>query len=739
MEGRGSRSLLSIIRSNTLTPFNALIGSLWVIMIAVAPWQDSLFGLVVVFNTLIGTIQEYRSARTLAKLSLLTEAKPTVIRDGQQVQIGLREIVLDDLIEVSTGDQIPVDGELLAATGLEVDEGLITGEADPQPKSASDPVLSGSFVVSGSGVFVVTAVGSHSFAGRLTQQAQQYQETDSELRDSVNRFIKLISLALVPIGLALLFSQLRADQSLPDALRGAIAGVVTMVPEGLVLLTSIAMAVGVLRLASRRALVQELPAVETLARVDVVCVDKTGTLTAPGMALREVVPLDGAEPSPGAVAALAALARAESAPNPTMQAIAAHYPEPVAVQETIPFSSARKWSAGRLDNTWWVLGAPDVLDPDVDTGQWSAVGARVLLLATTQGGPAADKSLPPLEPTALVIIDQELRPDAAATVNYFGQQEVALKVISGDNAVSVGAVAQRAGVPGAAEPVDAQRTDPVAVVESASVFGRVNPDQKQAMITALRQQGHTVAMTGDGVNDVLALKHADLGIAMGSGSPASRAVSQVVLLDNKWSSLPAIVTEGRRVLGNIERVSDVFLTKSMYAMLISLAIALSELPFPFLPRHLTLISALTIGIPGFFLALMPNEERFRPGFFRRVILFAVPSGLIAATTAYLAYFAALQLSTLYEARVNATIALFIVTVTVLGVSARPMNLLRGLLVAAMVAAFLLVLYVPFLANFFALELAFDADGIATLAIGLAGALTVMIVSRFINRWRDAPA
>jgi cation-transporting ATPase E len=592
--------------------------------------------------------------------------------------------------------------------------------------------MSGSFVVAGSASYRVTRVAADSFAGRLTQQARTFQTTDSELRDSINRFIRYVSFALIPIGALLTYSQLQADQTLDEAIRGAIAGVVTMVPEGLVLLTSIAMAVGVLRLARRRALVQDMPAVETLARVDVVCVDKTGTLTAPGMSVREVVPLESADPA----APLAALAAAEENPNPTLQALAQRFPQGPRTTASVPFSSSRKWSAALVSGQWWVIGAPDVVDPRVDTARWSATGARVLLLARAHAPVDADAALPEVTPVALIVIDQQLRPDAAQTVDYFLQQQVGLKVISGDNAQTVGAIAAHAGIPGADHPVDARTQDPVANVESASVFGRVNPDQKQEMVDALRAGGHTVAMTGDGVNDVLALKHADLGIAMGSGSSATRAVAQIVLMDSKWSTLPHVVAEGRRILGNIERVSDVFLTKSMYALVLALTTGVAAVPFPFLPRHLTLISALTIGIPGFFLALMPNAERFRPGFFQRVMVFAVPCGVIAASTAFGAYYAALRLEDVDEARTDATIALFMVTVTVLAVSARPMNPIRAAIVASMIGAFLAVLFIPPLSQFFALSLSPDPEGAATVVIGTIGAGLVLVTSRAVSRWRE---
>ena len=727
----GSRSLGSIIRSNTLTWFNALIGTLWIGMMLVAPWEDSLFGLVIVFNTLIGTVQEYRSARTLSELSVLNEARPEVIRDGHKQQIDLRDLVVDDLVLVATGDQIAVDGQVLASDGLEVDESLLTGEADPVHKGPGSTLMSGSFVVAGSARYRVTHVGADSFAGRLTVQARQFNQSDSELRNAINRFIRYITIALIPIGILLAYSQLRADQTLPEAIRGAIAGVVTMIPEGLVLLTSIAMAVGVMRLAGRQALVQDLPAVETLARVDVVCTDKTGTLTSPGMTVQEVVPLNDDDPH----RVLAGMAAAEESPNPTMLALAEYAPGGEPPEHTIPFSSARKWSAAQIDGDWWMIGAPDVLDPAIDTERWTATGARVLLLARAAGSVTTDSPLPDLTPEALVVINQQLRPDAVATVSYFLAQDVQLKVISGDDPATVSAVAQAAGVPNAGSPVDARSHDPVPAMETASVFGRVNPDQKQDMVERLQADGHTVAMTGDGVNDVLALKKADLGIAMGSGSSATRAVAQIVLMNSAWSSLPDVVAEGRRVLGNIERVSAVFLTKSMYALLLAVATGIALVPFPFLPRHLTLISALTIGIPGFFLALMPNTERFRPGFFNRVMLFAVPAGIVAAATAFAAYYVELALIDIDEARTDATIALFMVTITVLAVSARPMNVLRAGIVLSMIAAFLLVLFIPPLSRLFALSISPDTAGVTTLIIGGIGAALILVISRIVARWQ----
>ena len=753
-----SRSLSSIIRANTLTWFNFLIGSMWIVMLMVAPWQDSLFGLVIVANTLIGTTQEYRASRALAKLAVIGEAKPVVLRDGVEIPINSKDVVLDDILVIKIGDQLVVDGVVLQSNGLEIDESLLTGEADPVDKHQGDQVMSGSFVVAGSGYFRATRVGRDSFAAGLTEQAKKFQKTDSELRDSINKFIRYVSYFLLPVGILLLFSQLyRAKLPLDEALRGTIAGVVTMVPEGLVLLTSIAMAVSVIALARKRVLVQDLPAVEVLARVDTVCADKTGTLTEPGMQVQELVDLQSpanstsSGQSPEAGNALGALAAIDESPNPTLAAIAAKFPSPdwVAVS-SVPFSSARKWSAATFsDRGTWIIGAPEMVDPTNSimrqkANEYASTGARVLVLARNPEPLTTESVLQNVTCVSLVVISQTLRPDAEPTVQYFLDQGVNVKVISGDNAETVGAIAKQAGVPGADHPFDARKlpttTAAIAdVLAVENVFGRVSPSQKQGMVDALHTRGKTVAMTGDGVNDVLALKSADLGIAMGSGAGATRAVAQIVLLDDQWSVMPSVVAQGRKVLGNIERVADVFLTKSFYAMIISTATAIFAVAFPFLPRHLTLISALTIGIPGFFLALMPNTERFRPGFFNRVLLFAIPAGVIAAISSFASYGAALYFDEPTEnAQSAATITLFIVTIAVLAQSARPLNLIRVGIVALMVAMFVAVLYIPYLSNFFELTLGPEKYSVISISVGLIGAVAVLLVTLFTDKWRRAP-
>ena len=748
---RGARPLGQIIRSNTLTLFNLVIGVMWLLMLLTAPIQDALFGFIIVINSGIGIIQEYRASRTLARLSLIGAARPVVVRDGMQVEIASERIVVDDHILLRPGDQILVDGPVLESEGMQVDESLLTGEADPVTRAAGEQVLSGSFVVAGSGAMRAERVGAASYAAGLAAEARVYTATRSELMHSIMRFVRIMTYVLLPVAAALFISQIRASPDISEAISGTIAGVVTMIPEGLVLLTSVAMAVAVVRLGRVQALVQELPAVEVLARVDVLCVDKTGTLTEPGMALRSVVPLvDDVDLS----VVLAGVGAGERVANPTVSAIAAAHPADPAVQVAgvVPFSSARKWSAVDLAGPglgasagWWVVGAPEMVcaaDPDScaqaleRASALAATGARVLLLARPAEPPADDRPVPPMRPVALLAIDQVLRHDAASTVSYFGSQGVALKVISGDDPATVAVIAAEAGIVGATHPVDARTlpSDPAEladVMERTSVFGRVTPAQKQQMVAALQSRGHVVAMTGDGVNDVLALKRADLGIAMGSGAAATRTAAQIVLLDNRFATMPSVVAEGRRVLGNIERVSDLFLNKSFYATTLAVLTTVLTLQYPLLPRHSTVVNALTIGVPAFFLALMPNTQLFRPGFLGRVLALTIPSGLICGLAVMASYGlslmgsrAAVQSGALSsaqatgEARITATITLFLAAWWVLVLVARPLNALRWAIVLAMAGAFVGVLVIPSISEFFALSLGPDRDGGIALGVGL---------------------
>jgi cation-transporting ATPase E len=744
-----TRTVGQIVRANLLTRFNLLLGSLLAVILVVGPPQDALFGLVIVANSLVGIVQELRAKRTLDRLEVIGAPRARVLRDGRPREVAVGEVVLDDLIEVGAGDQVVVDGRVCQSVGLELDESLLTGESDPVAKRAGTEVLSGSLVLAGRGSYTAVRVGREAYAARLAEQARRFTLARSELRAGIDQLLKLITWVLVPVAALLLASQLRHHQGPRAGLRGTVAGTVAMVPEGLVLLTSVAFAVGVVRLGRRKVLVRELPAVETLARVDVVCFDKTGTITAGDLAVRELLP---AAAGPDAAAALGALAAADPNPNATLRAIGARWPAPDGWRPTavLPFSSERKWGAAAFaGNGAWVLGAPEVL-LDPAAGRAGAAGggellrraealatggARVVLLAALPDAAAvagwADGAAPAgpppgLRPRAVVVLADQVRDDAAPTIAYLTRERVRATVLSGDHPRTVAAVAAQVGVPGADAPVDA-RTLPADgaaladVLERRSVFGRVVPGQKRDMVAALGARGHVVAMTGDGVNDILALKDADLGIAMGGGSPASRAVAELVLLDGRFASLPAVLAEGRRVLANIERVAKVFLTKTVYATVLALAVGLAGVAFPFLPRQLTLVSSLTIGIPCFFLALEPNTRRARAGFVRRVLAFAAPAGLAAAAVTFAAYRIADAAGvSVDEARTAATVALAGSGLVVLGLAARPLTARRQALLAAMAGLFALVLALPSTRAFFALDL--PPGPVSLVALGLVALL-----------------
>jgi len=697
-----SRPLRDIVRANVMTPFNALLGTLALLVVVTGAVGDALFGLIVVVNSGIGILQELRAKRTLDRLAVLSDPRALVRRAGAISDIAVEDVVLDDLIVLRPGEQVPADCVLRDVDGLEVDESLVTGESDPVSKHPGDLVLSGSNVVAGAGTAQVTAVGADSFANRLTGEARQFSLTESELSEGINRILKYVAIAMAVVGPILFISQFSTTSSWRQAVQGAVAGMVGMVPEGLVLLTSVTFFAAALTLARRRVLVRELPAVEGLARVDMLCLDKTGTLTEGQISFTGVEPLG---PTPSEVdKALAALA-ADVAGNATMVALREVFPTPPGWEKVaaVAFSSARKWSAASFaGHGTWVLGAPEILMPDLTVStetrrrvsELAALGTRTLLLARTDVVLSAAEAPPALPrelvADSLVTFTERVRADAAATLRYFAEQGVALKIISGDSASTVGAIARLVELPGGAgEPFDARRLpddhDALAeVLGERSVFGRVTPQQKRSIVDGLQSLGHTVAMTGDGVNDVLALKVADIGVAMGSGTAATRAVAQLVLLDSEFSVLPKVVGEGRRVMANVERVANLFLTKNVMSLVLALAVAVARWPFPFLPRHLTLVSTVLIGIPGFFLALGPSNQRFTPGFVNRVLRFAIPAGVIAAIAVFVTYgLARAAHNSPPQAKTSATIVLFGVSLWVLVIQARPMRTWKVALVGSM--------------------------------------------------------
>ncbi|MGW0410535.1 cation-translocating P-type ATPase [Streptomyces collinus] len=749
---RSSRSMGEIVRANVFTRFNAIIGVLWLVMLFVAPIQDSLFGFVILANTGIGIVQEWRAKQTLDSLAVIGESRPTVRRDGTAVEVPTSGIVLDDLVEIGPGDKVVVDGVCAEADGLEIDESLLTGEADPVVKRFGDPVMSGSFVVAGGGAFRATKVGREAYAAQLAEEASRFTLVHSELRTGISTILKYVTWMMVPAAIGLVVTQLVVkSDGLKDAVARTVGGIIPMVPEGLVLLTSVAFAIGVIRLGRKQCLVQELPAIEGLARVDTVCLDKTGTLTEGGMDVTGLQPLGGADET-YVRRVLGALGESDPRPNASLQAIIDAYPdsEEWRCVESLPFSSARKYSGatfseGDGEASTWLLGAPDVLLGDGDpalaeTERLNEQGLRVLLLSRATRDLDDPEPARGARPTALVVLEQRLRPDAAGTLGYFAQQDVRAKVISGDNAVSVGAVAAKLGLSGTAvdaRRLPAERKAMADALDEGTVFGRVTPQQKRDMVGALQSKGHTVAMTGDGVNDVLALKDADIGVSMGSGSEATRAVAQIVLLDNSFATLPSVVAEGRRVIGNITRVATLFLVKTVYSVLLAVLVVCWQVEYPFLPRHLTLLSTLTIGVPAFFLALAPNGERARPHFVRRVMRYSIPGGVVTGVATFATYLIARHHYTgpdSLEAETSAaTLTLFLVSMWVLAIIARPYTWWRVALVASMGVAFLLVLAVPALQTFFALRLVGLAMPWTAVGISVVAAATLELAWKWVDR------
>jgi cation-transporting ATPase E len=769
-----SRTVLQILRANVFTTFNALLGGLLAVILVVAPLQDATFGLILVINAAVGVVQELRAKRTLDRLAILAAPRATVIRDGTPRELDPSKLVVDDLLEVGPGDQVVVDGEVTEARSLEVDESMLTGEADPQPKARGDRLLSGSLVVGGSGRYQAQQVGEEAYAAQLAAQARRFRVLKAEMQRDIDRLLRRVAIALVPAALLLVWGQQRAGLAWRQATQRSVAGVVPMVPEGLVLLVSVALAVAIIRLGRRRCLVKELAAVEVLARVTVVCVDKTGTLTDGQLAVDGLYPLPDAdihppaqphqhevheqdphrfphpppEPQDNPAEILGALAHADDHPNATLAILAATYPAPAdwEVSELIPFTSERKWSAASFGPRGaFVLGAPEMLldrdSPVLRASQARAAdGQRVLLLAVlARADPAntltADHVHPDaVTPLALVSLRERLRADAADTVGWFLRQGVEVRVLSGDSPVTVGAVALRVGVPGADQPFDASHLPAEdaeglsRIVQEHTVFGRVTPQQKRDMIAALKRAGHVVGMTGDGVNDVLALKDADLGVAMGSGAPATRAVAQVVLLDGSWSTLPALVAEGQRVIANLERVANLFLTKTVYAILLAVVIGTAGATYPFLPRHFTVVSAVAIGIPGFALAVAPARQPIRGRFLGRVIRFAVPTGAVISISVLIAYVLTRGQPESQRQFVS-LLTLMALSLVVLARVARPLTRPRIALVAGLAVLAALPLVLAPVRRFLDLQEAPLHSLLAAALVALAGSVMVMLVSR----------
>ena len=676
-----SRSVASIVTANVFTLFNAIIGGFFILILSLGLWADAIFGLIAIVNSAIGIRQELKAKETLDQLALLVAPRAKAVRDGRPVELTADEVVPGDVIRVEPGDQLIADGALVDTRGLTVDESLLTGESDGIRKRIGDRMLSGSFGLSGSGHYEVDAVRENSYAEKVAGEAREFRHGLSPLQVEVNTVLRATTIALIPIALIVLIGFTLHDKEFRDAAQEATAGLVTLIPEGLVLLMSVTLAVAAVRLARQHVLVQQMSATEALAAVDTICVDKTGTLTDGTLKL---IAVEAADPNGPAAAerALATFAASAGDRNRTLETVAERYPgHPERPSAEVPFSSQWKWSGLSVNGSTYVMGAPDILERagalHLPEGlrraleEHTSAGRRVVAFGTARGAlPSDPASQPPpaLEPLALVVLEETLRPDASETIAYMREQQVDLKLISGDARETVTAVAQAVGVPADAKVIEGPQlpTDKGGLAQAAlghTVFCRITPEQKKALVGALGDRGRYTAMIGDGVNDVPALKQAKLAVAMGSGSQITKGVADIVLLSDQFSMLPRAVTEGRRIARNIHRLGRLYLTKSVYAGFLILLAAIFNFTFPFLPRQLTVAALLTIGIPSFVLALLPSEgPLYRGRLLKALAAFAFPAGIAMGIASLLSFFAVDGIfgGTLDEGRTAATTTLVVI-------------------------------------------------------------------------------
>ena len=633
-------SVSEIVRSNVCTYFNLVFAVIAVLLAIVGAWSDMLFLPIIVANTCIGIIQEVHSKKVLDKLSILNAPHAVVIRDGKRQEIPADQLVLDDIVEFSAGSQIPADAKVVSGE-LQVNESLITGESDEIEKREGDSLLSGSFVVSGKACARLEKVGKDSYISKLTLQATKSKKGEqSEMIRSLNYLIMVMGIIIIPIGIALFVqSFIYNEGTFHDSITGMVAAIIGMIPEGLYLLTSVALAVSSVRLAQKKVLIHDMKCIETLARVNVLCVDKTGTITEPGMHVYDFSVLDGADQLEISQL-LADFVAAQEKDNATMEALKAHFSNGsgMRAREVYSFSSETKYSGAVMnDGKSYVIGAPEFVlrgqfaQYQKQIATYSSKGYRVLVFAQYEGTLDRKPLTEPVLPLCFVMLANPIRKGAKETFTYFAENDVDIKVISGDNPLTVSVIAAEAGIVGAERFVDAstlkEKEDYYRAVEEYTVFGRVTPSQKRMLVQALKEHKKTVAMTGDGVNDVLALKDADCSVAMASGSEAASNVAQLVLLDSDFSRMPSVVAEGRRVVNNIERTAALYIVKNIFSMLLAIFSVILMLDYPLEPSQVSLISMFTIGIPSFVLALEPNKDLIRGHFLTNVLVRALPAGL----------------------------------------------------------------------------------------------------------------
>ena len=636
-----TKSIKRILFDNFFTIFNFLNLFLAIVVFLVGSYKNMIFLSIVIINTAISTFQEIHSKKIVDKLSVLASSKAKVIRDGQKQEISINEIVLDDILEFNTGDQIATDSIILNGE-VGVNESFLTGEPDSIQKNTGDTLLSGSFIVSGKCIAKVIHIGEENYTAKISNDAKYVKKVNSEIMNSLNKIIKILTFAIIPIGIALFFVQLHLQNlSIQDSVIKTVAAIIGMIPEGLILLTSTVLAVSVTRLSKSNVLVQELYCIETLARVDTLCLDKTGTLTEGIMEVKDFIPINDSIDNMNNI--LANIAKFSEDENPTINAIKGYFKEisyefvPI---EKISFSSKTKWSGISFkDVGTYIIGAPEFVLKDKFTNYKYIINKyaedyRVIALSYSKKN-IKEKEIPDdLELIGIILISDKIRKEAFQTLEYFYRQNVDIKIISGDNPITVSTIAKHTGVKDYEKYIDMstidENKDLIDIVNNYTVFGRVSPTQKKSLIMALQNSGKTVAMTGDGVNDVLALKAADCSIAMQNGSDATKSVSQIILLDSNFASMPKVVNEGRRTINNITRSASLFLVKTIYSTILALMFLFMGKAYPFVPIQLTLISAITIGIPSFILALEPNRERVRGNFLRNVISKSIPTGITVA-------------------------------------------------------------------------------------------------------------
>ncbi|MBU3210484.1 HAD-IC family P-type ATPase [Clostridium algidicarnis] len=710
-----SKSVWNIIRGNLFTLFNGINLILLIIVIAAGSPKNGLFAGVIITNSLVGIIQELNAKKVVERLSMLNAITVTVIRNGVKDNIAVEQVVLDDVISLSEGEQIVVDSKVLTEQCLEIDESLLTGESESIKKCKGDTVLAGSLVLGGTGLVRATHVGPNTYAAKLAREAKKFKLAKSELQLMMDKILKVTIKIILPIGTLLILTQLiNTDRDWKQAVISAVSGVVGMIPEGLVLLITTAFIVSIVRLSKWKTLVQELPATEILARVDTLCLDKTGTITEGKLKLEEIVPLNNNDVK-FIEEVLSVISTSFGSSNATLGAIKEKYSKnkEVKINKCIPFNSAKKWSGVEFTTgEKWLIGAPEIILGEkyeefrevVETEAKN--GRRVLILAKINSGDLTDELSKDVEAVSLILFEDIIREDAKETLNYFEKQKVDIKIISGDNPVTVSSVSKKAGLKDAENYIDSRELpedeeELAKVVNKTTVFGRTTPHQKKAIIKALQRNKRTVAMTGDGVNDVLALKQADCGIAMASGSDASKAVAQLVLLDSNFNALPHVVAEGRRIINNIENASNLFLSKMIYSIIMSIVFCILFIPYPIMPIQLTLIGSITIGIPSFFLALEPNCDMVKQGFFKRVLKESIPNGVAVAVTTIVvflvSYYNKLPIE---QCRTLAVIVMGGVSLIVLFKASRPFTKVKLYLNLVTILVFIFSLIVPISRKFF---------------------------------------